>query len=94
MRIDVLFEALKEREELIARLDAEISRRFQKAEQFSRLRRGAVQSQIFTDLDLVRTPFLCKLFNERMVAKGFSLIINRGDQYYGAITRQASTECE
>lgn len=94
MNMDILFEALKEREELIARLDAEIDRRFQKAQQFSRLRRGPVQSKIFADLKLVRTPFLCRLFNERMVAKGFSLIINRGAQYYGAIIRQASKGCE
>jgi len=56
------------------------------------LRRGEVQERILSLLNLRKNNILCTLINERMSRKGYTPIINRGDQYYRNIALKKSCE--
>jgi hypothetical protein len=90
MESSVLLEVLKERTELVKKLDRLITRFFSSAGQHDRIRRGAAQDLILTALKLPKTNTNRALINERMAEKGYKPVINRGDQYYNHITHRVS----
>jgi hypothetical protein len=79
--IKTLLEELEKRGVLAEAIDSIIDSTYISAPG-EHIRRGAVQEFILSELKLQRNNMLCSLINQRMTAKGFRPIINRGDQYY------------
>lgn len=89
---DILAE-LKKRDAIVTAISAIIDARYiVTSESTQRLRRGAVQEDIFSILGVTKNNLLCGIVNDQMKKRGCKLIMNRGDQYYSNLIRRSPNQ--